>query len=179
MRVIFAQHVADHARALHVRPVPDRVGLVHRKEHAAVHGLQAIADVGKGPAHDHAHGVIEVGMPHFGFEAYRKGFFGELLHRGWRSLSVERFQSRTPVQVCAGTAESRRRGRSRRCANEQTRKRSNFIMTVVLLRQLPTSCCANRNTALQGQNPYAIVGRKSVFSTDHEKTSPTLPRSGK
>jgi hypothetical protein len=27
-------------------------------------------------------------MAHFGFEAYRKGFFGELLHGAWRILAM-------------------------------------------------------------------------------------------
>ena len=80
MRVVFAQHVADDPRAFHVRAVPDDVGLVHRKQHAAMNGLEAVADVRQGAPHDHAHRVIEVGMPHFGFEADGKGFFGELLH---------------------------------------------------------------------------------------------------
>ena len=80
VRVVLAHHVADDARALHVRPVPDDVGLVHREQHAAMHRLQAVADVRQRPPDDHAHRVIEVGMPHFGFEADRQGFFGELLH---------------------------------------------------------------------------------------------------
>ena len=80
MRVIFAEHVADDARALHIGAVPDDVGLVHRKQHATMHRFQAVADIRKGTPHDHAHRVIEVGMPHFGFQADGKGFFGELLH---------------------------------------------------------------------------------------------------
>ena len=80
VRMVLAEHVADDASAFDVRPVPDRVRLVHREQHAPVHGLQAVADVRQRPAHDHAHRVIEVGMPHFGFEAYGEGFFGKLLH---------------------------------------------------------------------------------------------------
>jgi hypothetical protein len=45
-----------------------------------MHRFQAVPDIGKRPAHDHAHGVIEVRMPHFSFEADRQGLFGELLH---------------------------------------------------------------------------------------------------
>ena len=82
VRVVLAEHVADHARALHVRSVPYGVGLVHREQHPPVHRLQPVADVRQRPAHDYAHRIIEVGMAHFGLEAYGKGFFGKLLHEG-------------------------------------------------------------------------------------------------
>ena len=38
--------------------------LVHRVEHAAVHGLEAVADVGQRAPDDHAHGVVEVRRAH-------------------------------------------------------------------------------------------------------------------
>ena len=85
VRVVLPQHVADDPCALHVGAVPDRVCFVHGEEHAAMHRLQAVPDVRQGPANDHAHRVIEVGMPHFGFQADRKGFFSELLHHERRS----------------------------------------------------------------------------------------------
>ena len=80
VRVVLAHHVADHARALHVRPVPDDVRFLHRVEHAAVHRLQAVAHVGERAADDHAHRVIEIRAPHLLFEADRQRFFGELIH---------------------------------------------------------------------------------------------------
>ena len=80
VRMVLAEHIADDARAFHVRPVPDRVRLVHREEHAAMHRFQPVTDVGQRAPHDHAHRVIEVRMPHLGFEAYGEGFFGKLLH---------------------------------------------------------------------------------------------------
>jgi hypothetical protein len=55
---------------------------VHREQDTAVHRFEAIANVGERSSHDYAHCVIEVGMPHFCFEAYGQGFFGELLHCG-------------------------------------------------------------------------------------------------
>ena len=82
VRMVFAEHVADDARAFDVRPIPNGIGLMHRKQHAAMHGFEAVAHVRQRPSHDHAHRVIEVGMPHFCFEAYWQGFFSELLHRG-------------------------------------------------------------------------------------------------
>ena len=65
VRVIFADHVADGARGLVVGTVGGEVVLVHRIEDATVHGFQAVADVGQGAAHDHAHRVIEIAALHF------------------------------------------------------------------------------------------------------------------
>ncbi len=64
VRMVFPEHLAHHAGALHVGTVPHIVRLVHRKEHAPVHRLQAVAHVRKRAAHDHAHRVIEVGAAH-------------------------------------------------------------------------------------------------------------------
>ena len=64
VRVVLAEHVADDARALRVRPAGLEAALVHREEHPAVHRLQAVADVGQRPGHDHAHGVVEVARAH-------------------------------------------------------------------------------------------------------------------
>ena len=66
MRVVAAEHVADHARTL------DRLGparrsaegqphALHRVQDAALHGLLPIADIGQCAALDHRQGVFEVG----------------------------------------------------------------------------------------------------------------------
>ena len=81
VRVVFAEHVADDARALDVGPVPHVVRLVHREQHPPMHRLQPVAHVGKRAPDDHAHRVIEVGAPHLLFERDRQRFFGELVHR--------------------------------------------------------------------------------------------------
>ena len=60
VRVIFAHHVADHARRFDVFLVGRVTLLVHRMQDAAVHRLQAVAHIGQRPRHDHAHGVIEI-----------------------------------------------------------------------------------------------------------------------
>jgi hypothetical protein len=80
--MVFTEHVADDARALHVRAVPDVVRLVHGEKHPPVHRFQPVADVGKGASDDYAHRVIEVRAPHFLFEGNGQRFFGELLHPG-------------------------------------------------------------------------------------------------
>ena len=67
--MVFPDDVADDAGRFLVGLVPGRPGLVHGVEDAAVDGLQAVLDVGDGPADDDAHGVIEVGALHLLFEA--------------------------------------------------------------------------------------------------------------
>ena len=64
VRVIFAHHVADHARRFDVFLVGRVALLVHRIEDAAVHRLQAVAHVRQRPRHYHAHGVIEIRALH-------------------------------------------------------------------------------------------------------------------
>jgi hypothetical protein len=62
VRVVLTDHVTDDARGLLVGLVPVVVELVHGEQHAAVHGLQAVADIGQRAADDHAHGVIEIAL---------------------------------------------------------------------------------------------------------------------
>ena len=64
VRVVFAHHVADHARRLDVFLVGRVPVLVHRIEDAPMHRLEAVARVGKRARHDHAHGVIEIAALH-------------------------------------------------------------------------------------------------------------------
>ena len=73
-------YFAHYARTFHKRPVPDVVGVVHGKHHATMHGFEAIAHIGQCTAHNHAHGIIEVGAAHFLLKADGYGFFGELIH---------------------------------------------------------------------------------------------------
>ena len=60
VRVELAHDVADDARALRERLVGAVAAVVHRVDHAAVHGLEAVAHVGQRTAHDDAHRVVEV-----------------------------------------------------------------------------------------------------------------------
>ena len=64
VRMVFAHHVADHARRFDVFLVGRMALLVHRIEDAAMHRLQAVAHVGQRPRHDHAHRVIEIAALH-------------------------------------------------------------------------------------------------------------------
>ena len=71
MRVKPADHRTHGASRFLVRLVMRVAHIVHRIEHAAVHRLQAVAHIGKCPAHDHAHRVIEIRPAHFCFQGYR------------------------------------------------------------------------------------------------------------
>ena len=64
VRVILAEHIAHDAGAFAVRPIRCQAQFVHRVEDAALHRLEAIAGIGQGPTHDHAHRVLEVGALH-------------------------------------------------------------------------------------------------------------------
>src|SRR5712692_7328424 len=59
VRVILAEHVADHGGALLVRAAGDEPQLVHGVQDAAVHGLEPVAHVGQRALHDHAHRIVE------------------------------------------------------------------------------------------------------------------------
>ena len=64
VRVVLAHHLADDEGGLSVGPVRLQAEVVHRVEHAAVHRLQPVADVGQRPADDHAHRVVEIRRAH-------------------------------------------------------------------------------------------------------------------
>ena len=65
MGVILAQHLTDDARALLVGLVVGQPQVVpNGVEDAPVHRLEAVAHVGQGARHNHAHGVIEVRLLH-------------------------------------------------------------------------------------------------------------------
>ena len=71
MRVVLAHDLADDQRALRVGAGGAEPELVHRVEHAAMHGLQAVAHVGQRTADDHRHRVVEVGGAHLLLERAR------------------------------------------------------------------------------------------------------------
>ena len=62
--VVETDHVADDARRLDVFPLGQVPGFEGGVEDAPVDRLETVPGVGKRPAHDHAHRVIEVGAAH-------------------------------------------------------------------------------------------------------------------
>ncbi len=73
--VVLADDRAHRARGLAVRLVRRVAGVVHGVQHAAVHGLQPVADVGERPPDDHAHRVIEIRTAHLLFDIYGESVF--------------------------------------------------------------------------------------------------------
>ena len=65
VRVILTHHIADDQRAFAIGLVPVTSVLVHRKQDAPMHRLEAVARVGKGTRNDHAHRIIEIGTLQF------------------------------------------------------------------------------------------------------------------
>src|SRR4030095_12793318 len=135
--MVLAENIAHDPGAFDIWPVPHIVRFVHREQDPAVDRFEAVADVRKRPSHDHAHRVIEVGMPHFGFQAYWKGFFCELLHQEDGSLSWESDEKRggSGRRDDGGRSASRR---PRPGPRRLRRKMANFITTVVFPRHFAT-----------------------------------------
>ena len=69
--VVVPHDAADDVRALAVRAPGLEPGVVHRVEDAAVDRLEPVAHVRQRAAHDHAHGVVEVGGAHLLLEPAR------------------------------------------------------------------------------------------------------------
>ena len=80
VRVVLADDVADDARGLLVGLVVVVAELAHGEQHAAVHGLQAVAHVGQRAPDDDAHGIVEIGLPHLVFEIDGQDFAGDFCH---------------------------------------------------------------------------------------------------
>ena len=71
VRVVRPHDVADDSCALEARAVWLETGLVHGKEHPAVHRLQSVAHVREGARDDHAHRVVEEARAHLLLELAR------------------------------------------------------------------------------------------------------------
>ena len=68
MRMELTHDVADDAGALGEPLVRTVAAVVHRVDHAAVHGLQSIFHEGKRAPNDDAHRVVEIGALHLELE---------------------------------------------------------------------------------------------------------------
>ena len=69
--MVFAEHFADDLGALSGGAIGQQTHLVHAEKNAAVHRLEAVANIGQRAAHDHAHGVIEIRALHLVFDIDR------------------------------------------------------------------------------------------------------------
>ena len=70
MGVELTHHVADHAGALIEGSVRAVAAVVHRVDHAAVHGLEAVTHIRQGAANNNRHCVVQVGTLHFGLQVH-------------------------------------------------------------------------------------------------------------
>ena len=64
VRVVRAHRLADDLGALDVRAVGLQAELIHRVEHATMHRLEAVANIGERASDDYAHRVIEIRRAH-------------------------------------------------------------------------------------------------------------------
>ncbi len=62
VRVVLAEHVANHRRRFLERAIGKQPQLVHRVEDPAMDRLEAVAHVGERARDDHAHGVVDEGL---------------------------------------------------------------------------------------------------------------------
>jgi hypothetical protein len=80
VRVVLADDVADHARRFLIGLVPVVAQLAHGMQDAAVHGLQAVANVRQRAPHDDTHGVVEIRLAHLVFEVHGENFARDFVH---------------------------------------------------------------------------------------------------
>ena len=74
VRVIVAGSVAADFGALAVAAIGGQAEIVHGHQDAALHRLQAVAHIGQRARDDHAHGVVEIRLPHFRFDIDRQQY---------------------------------------------------------------------------------------------------------
>ena len=68
--VELTHHVANHAGALIEGSVRAVAAVVHRVDHAAVHGLETITHIRQGAANNNRHCVVQVGTLHFSLQVH-------------------------------------------------------------------------------------------------------------
>ena len=85
VRMVFTDHFADHAGALHVGTGFDQSQLAHGKEDAAVAGFETVPDVRNGAAHVDAQRILQIRSMHDVFDIdgdipFFNGFDGYIAH---------------------------------------------------------------------------------------------------
>src|SRR5579883_1780421 len=69
--VVFAEDLTNNLGAFAVGARRGQVHLVHAIQNAPVHRFEAVAHVGQCAPDDYAHRVVEIRLPHLGFDIYR------------------------------------------------------------------------------------------------------------
>src|SRR5258706_14040420 len=89
-----------------------------------MHRLETISHIRQRASNDYAHRVVEIGAPHFFFEADRDGFFSELVHENFRSDCKKRLvkplHKASDFSMC-GKLESPLTGTKRRACEHERR----------------------------------------------------------
>ncbi len=100
VRVVLAEHVADHRRALLVRTIRLQAQLVHRVEDAAMDRLQPVAYIGQRTLDDDAHRVVDEGLPHLVLDESREDPLALVwCGHGRVDWAMKNGVSRTPTEV--------------------------------------------------------------------------------
>ncbi len=111
MGVVLAQHLTHHRGALLGSPVRKEPQLVHGVEDPPVHGLEAVAHVGKRPLDDDAHGVVQERLPHLVLDQTGEDPLSLLSRRHSISCTMVGGISSWPTPGSTGTPRSRHRRR--------------------------------------------------------------------
>jgi hypothetical protein len=104
VRVVLTDDVADDARRLLVGTVIVVAELAHRVQHAPVHRLQSVANIGQSAADDDAHRVVEIRLAHLVFEIDQDDF----LTYGHRFRSINTVRPPPARDGAEGTKKSTR-----------------------------------------------------------------------
>ena len=80
MRMVFTDDVTDHAGRFLVGLVVVVAEFLHRVQHAPMHRLQAITDIGQRTPDNDAHRVVQIGLPHLVFDVDAQDLFGQISH---------------------------------------------------------------------------------------------------
>ena len=74
VRMVPREHLAHDGGALGVAAVREQPGAEHRVQDAAMHGLEAVANLRQRAPDIHRHRVVQVGLPHVVFDIQQRGF---------------------------------------------------------------------------------------------------------
>ena len=78
VRMIFTDHIANDTRGFLVGLVVIVGKFMHCVEHAAMHRLQAVANIRQRATNDDTQGILEEALTHLGFNTDGNGLFCEL-----------------------------------------------------------------------------------------------------
>ena len=78
MRVVFTHHIPHRAGGFSVRLVVGISSLVHGIKNASMNRFQTVTQVRNGTAHDHAHGIIEIGCAHLVFDGHGRSIMNHI-----------------------------------------------------------------------------------------------------